>query len=580
MAMRGGGRKRMPRSYIDDAGATVRRPAPSPSPSIFDYPTTIGRESDASSLCSSRPSSAGGPPSHASSTAASVIVAPSDRAACLRAINSYLASLTPSIHLKHPLPSTRDIFEALRLLLGNIGLDYALSELDRDLPPLLAALRCPIKLTKSALKTPSTPHAWPSILSVLHWLTQLARASDYLSSSQSPPRSSEYDIQGYIVRSYSLFLSGDDEAAAQLDAEYLEMAERHADTAAQSFEALESEVPQHEAKLREIAAAPSRLEAIEAERAAVVEDVNKFRNVVDNFSEKMVKMRNSLEEKERELEVKEMERRKLDEENEGLRQRVQGQAMSMRDVERMNREMQAVERDIVDGESRRNEIEEKSWVFNTEVERKYREIVAMAEQCNQAIRKLKLGNGFQLVLKDKGSSAAEVMGVDYKTLLKPALSALSEELKKSMASNLEELIDLQKRSHSNDMMLEEKRVRCSSLQEQIQEADARMDMLKREMEGHASNCASEAEKSLKDFAMKQEQVDILEKEAQEFLLKSKEKLQIVIRESGEETQLCAQELLALIDSVSQYKEFMASTISGIREGTQVVAAAVKEASIK
>ncbi|KAG0451848.1 hypothetical protein HPP92_026000 [Vanilla planifolia] len=121
-------------------------------------------------------------------------------------------------------------------------------------------------------------------------------------------------------------------------------------------------------------------------------------------------------------------------------------------------EMQTVESDIAEGESRRNEMSGKAWKLNSEIEGKLMEIEALTEQCNQAIRKLKLRNHFQLVLDINGSSAAEVIGINYKDLLKPALNALAEEAKKAIFSNTKKRINLQKQSYDNDIFIEGKRV--------------------------------------------------------------------------------------------------------------------------
>ncbi|XP_020582211.1 kinetochore protein NDC80 homolog [Phalaenopsis equestris] len=534
-------------------------------------PSSAPGSPDVSSLCSSRPSSASGLPAY------SIACAPSDRVSILRAVNSYLASLSPPIHLKPPLPPARNVAEALRCIFSRLEFGSPLSDLTRDLPPLLAALRCPVKLSKSALKAPSTPHAWPSVLSVLHWLVQLALVVDHLASSRTSPHVSEYDINRYITRTYSLFLAGDDCTIADLDAEYHDRLKRHADSAVKEVEALEVEVAQFETKVRDLAAAPSRLEALEAERAALLEDVSKFQNVVDKFSAVIEEKRENLAERERELEKREMEKRRLDEENGELRQRIRGQSMSTRDVERVKRELQAVERDIAEGESRRNEMEEKAWTLNSEFERKFREIEALAEQCNQVNRKLKIGNNVQLVLNAKASSAAEVIGIDHKTKLKPAIRALMEETKKSTVSKMEELINLQKQSLENDMLLDGKRAYYTAIQNKINEIESQVDMLKLEIEEHGLKCSSEMENIEEESEAKEEQLKLMDREAQELLMESEEKLKRTLIECTEETQLCAQELYSLIDSVSQYKEFMGSTVVGIGEEIREIVEGVKQA---
>lgn len=54
------------------------------------------------------------------------------------------------------------------------------------------------------------------------------------------------------------------------------------------------------------------------------------------------------------------------------------------------------------------------------------------------------------------------------------------------------------------------------------------------------------------------------------------KLQEAIKQSDEEIQICAWELYALVDSVSKYKEYMASKISEMRSNLSETAAAVSD----
>lgn len=216
---------------------------------------------------------------------------------------------------------------------------------------------------------------------------QLALVADHIASAPASPEPSDVDVNSYITRSYSLFLAGDDVAVADLEAEFLDKLTCHAAAAAKDVEALEAEVASYKARLRDQAVKPTRLEALEAERAVLLEDKDKFQNVVDNYSSMIEGKRDRLAERERELETREIEKRRLDEENEELRDRIRRQSVSARDVERMARELQIVEREIAEREARRNEMEEKSLLLDYELEKKFREIEIMTEQSNHAIRK-------------------------------------------------------------------------------------------------------------------------------------------------------------------------------------------------
>ena len=58
----------------------------------------------------------------------------------------------------------------------------------------------------------------------------------------------------------------------------------------------------------------------------------------------------------------------------------------------------------------------------------------------------------------KGSSPAEVLGIDYKSMLKPALDSFGDDINKSSMSKLEELISLQQQSVENAAKIEAKEI--------------------------------------------------------------------------------------------------------------------------
>lgn len=83
------------------------------------------------------------------------------------------------------------------------------------------------------------------------------------------------------------------------------------------------------------------------------------------------------------------------------------------------------------------------------------------------ISRLKLGNGFLYQLNAKGSTPSEVLGSEYKTVLKPALASFAEDIKRSSMGKFEELISLRQKSGENAAKLEEKQNRISALQSHI-----------------------------------------------------------------------------------------------------------------
>ncbi|KAM0826957.1 hypothetical protein ACQ4PT_068521 [Festuca glaucescens] len=517
------------------------------------------RDSDAFSMCSSRPSSIATAPSLAAPIAN--LSDRSSQAAALRVVNSYLA---PSINLRAPLPAARDILAAFRHLLEHLGYPLKTS-LEEDLLNLLRSLGCPYKLTRSALKAPGTPHSWPPLLSVLYWLTLLSRVVDNLHASSSPTAATSNDLMLYLTESYYLFLTGEDDAVASLDEEYHSKARAQADACEMAVQALEKEVDDLIAKRSKQTSEPSRLRALEEKKEAFTADVQKFEAVVKSWSTKIKEKEDALVEKEKELEAKVMNGQQMMAENEELVKKVEMQVVNVRDVDRMAREMQAVEHDIAKVENANAALEEKGWELEASLVSKLEETEGLAEQCNQALRKLKPSIDFQYMVNAKGPSPAEILGTTYKTALKPALISLANETKRIFVSKHDESIDLQKQLQGIAKMLEEKKSHVSVLQAKNNEMTAQVDSMDLEIRNHVSSCAADARQMKDESVKKEHQMSTVEKDAEEFLKNSEQSLQDTSRETDEETQACARELLQLMDSISDYKEFVETSTAGIKK---------------
>ncbi|XP_015696225.2 kinetochore protein NDC80 homolog [Oryza brachyantha] len=557
----GGGGRRLPKSSLAPSTASDRTPLLDPHvlhPRNLDLAFSR-RDSDAASLCSSRPSSIGTGPS-----LAGPVTNFSDRAsqaAAIRVVNAYLA---PAVSLRAPLPSAKDIIAAFRHLLERV--DFPLQgSFEDDLLIFLRLLGCPYKLARSALKAPGTPHSWPPLLSVLYWLTLLARTREEVDASSSAFDDVSNDLMLYVTNSYSLYLSGDDGSVASLDEEYSSKARAHAEAAVESSQALEKEAQDLEVKRTKLTSGPSRLEALQAEEAAFTADVQKFEEVVKSWTAKIQEKKESLVRLEKELEAKAMDRQQIAAENEELVKKVDAQVVNVRDVDRMQREMLAVENDNAKLENGKAILEEKGWELDAAVVAKLEEIEGLVDQCNQAFRKLKPGVDFQYVLNPNGSSPVELLGASYKTIMKPALNSLADETRRISVSKHDESVDLEKQSQRNAKILAEKKNRISICQAKYDEVVALLDSQDLEIRNHVSRCEADARQMKYELEKKDQHLSTIEKEVEEFLKNSEKRLEDAKQESDEETQMCARELLKLIDSVTEYKEFMEASICGMKK---------------
>ncbi|CAL5053734.1 unnamed protein product [Urochloa decumbens] len=549
----GGGGRRLPRSSLAPSALEATPALDSSGIPIRNLNSAFSRrDSDAASLCSSRPASSIG-------AGAGGLLNFSDRAtqaAALRVVNAFLA---PAVTLRGPLPAARDIQAALRLLLERIDFPPNEATFEDDLTQSLKLLGCPYKIARSALKAPGTPHSWPPHLAILHWLTQFAQICD--AEASSAPETPPNDLMAYTTQGYRHFLSGDDDVVEALDEEYLSKARKDGEAAVATVRTLEKEVQALEAEVNQLTSGPSRREALEAEKEAFTADVKKFEAVVKAWKGKIGEREEALVDLEKELEAKVLDAQRTAAENQELLKKVDAQAVNVRDVERMHREMQAIESDIANAENVKASQEDKCWELDSKLVTKLEELEGRAEQCNQAIKRLKPGIDFQYVINSKGTSPSEMLGPDYKTVLKPALLAHAEENKRRAVLNLAESADLQKQLQGSAKMLEEERSNISSLQAKNEEMLACINSLDREITNDDSRCTADARRMKDELEKKYNGLSSVEKEADEFLKNSEKRLQEAIIKSENATQALAHELLQLVDSIAEHKELMESKIA-------------------
>ncbi|KAI3755242.1 hypothetical protein L1987_55038 [Smallanthus sonchifolius] len=534
------------------------------------------RDSDAS-FCSSRPSSAHSAGANHHRTASAVAI--TDRSYQIHAvstINSYLSAYSFPISFKlKPLPSNKDITETLKFVLAR--LDYPLgNKIEDDLAVVLKYLNCPIKMNKSALKAPGTPHSFPSVLAVLHWLVQIAMFNEHLANSTQSQSIYRDSMFSYNLNGYLHYIRGDDDAVEKVDDDFMGKLQQEKSLLLENVNVLSANGKDLEAKLEAMKSGPSLKEAKEEEKSMLEKDIEKFNKLIKVLQKENEGARVEVEEKEKELRVKMEERSRICEENDELKKKVEEQAINMRDADRMKRELQSVERDIGDAEIERNKWEEKCWDLNAVIGTKFKELEALQNECNQAIRRLKLRNDIQYELNAKGTTPAEVLGMDYKSRLELVLSSSRDEIKRSSMENLETLMSLQQLSRDIAAKIDAKRNRIGILQSRIEEVENQLDSIKNETQDYTSRCAMEARQLVDNFEVESHKVDLVEKEACEFVESSKAKLQETVMQCEEEVETCAHELLALIDSVSKYKEFTVSKISEMNNAVSETAAAIAQ----
>ncbi|KAK1582339.1 hypothetical protein Q3G72_014086 [Acer saccharum] len=96
---------------------------------------------------------------------------------------------------------------------------------------------------------------------------------------------------------------------------------------------------------------------------------------------------------------------------------------------------------------------------------------------------------------------------------------------------LEELISLQQQSSELAAKTDGKRTRIAELQSHIEEVEAQLNLLRKEIQEHIYRCGSEVKKMVEDVYIEAHHIDMGEREAAEILKASELKLQEAVRQT-------------------------------------------------
>ncbi|KAM5585042.1 hypothetical protein ABKV19_004434, partial [Rosa sericea] len=106
--------------------------------------------------------------------------------------------------------------------------------------------------------------------------------------------------------------------------------------------------------------------------------------------------------------------------------------------------------------------------------------------------------------------------------------------------------------------------------------EVQLNSLRKETQDYTHRCEEEARNMMDEVKKEAHDMNIVEREAAEILKTSKLKLREVTKQTEEETQKCACELIAIIDSVSKYKEHVQSKITEMNQDVSDTAAMLSD----
>jgi len=375
---------------------------------------------------------------------------------------------------------------------------------------MFKGLKYPFNISKTSLAAVGSPHTWPALLASLVWLVELLEYEEMTGlSEEEMPYSSEDDIDRafftYLHKAYQCFLSGDDNRYEELDGEMVAMFQQRDGEIAKQIEDLQGKNASLEKHHEEEAELGSLIPELERRKRDFQSDQMKWDRLIRQFEQNKEIILSKIREKEEECREKQAELDDVQVEKDRIQAVLDQQELSPADAERMNQERRSLNEALNQVLEQRDEIEKETWGSEMAISKRTQCIEEMVEKYNQIAQSLRIvqtgsseGN-IRLRLdpaqcslvwnSEDGTQGATVDLSQIRVALENLRELSQEKTHQIRTSNME----LEAQAEQNEAEQEVVRSQIRALEQQIEEAEARLSKDRAEMEEELAKRAEETE---------------------------------------------------------------------------------------
>ncbi|KAL3162304.1 hypothetical protein ABBQ32_009992 [Trebouxia sp. C0010 RCD-2024] len=506
---------------------------------------------------------------------------------CIRQLIEYL-----STHgYEHPVspktltsPMSKDVFSIVQFLLKQVDPHMKpLGKMEEDVPQLFKHLKYPFQISKSALFAVGSPHTWPGLLAAMNWVVEILNYAEKAEEARTDvfddKQRSEHDFFEYVAKSYKYFLAGDDYQSQAVDDEIAQEAEDRAEQVRQRNQQLQQANEELQARLEALRSQPSALLQAQAKQEEHVRDRDKFRTLIDNLQSHKQSLQRKLQERKAEVESKQEQLASTLLESDAMRAVIAGQTVNKDDVVRMNQE-KCKQAEILAGVcGQREALERRVYEQDVQLELSLDELETTVQAYNTAADRLQLipvtakyagGLQYEIQLDRAGVSASDIITVDLKGEVKPALARLRDSRAARARELSEEVLAVQERLDGGLEALTERTEDNAALGTQVHKLEASLRGQKEALEVEVRGTAGQAD-SLR------EQVGQLRNQASHALAASEDKLRSLhtqyddlLRNSEAEVQSVNVELGAALEHLFHHKLHIQQTLEQVYQHVEDV----------
>ncbi|KAL4420345.1 hypothetical protein ABPG77_006152 [Micractinium sp. CCAP 211/92] len=421
------------------------------------------------------------------------------QATCIRTVIAFLAghgyeyAITPKVLSS---PTTKDFTNVMMFLFRQ--LDPVLPKqfkLEEEVPQLYKRLRYPFQISKSNLSAVGSPHTWPSLLAALTWLVELLNYQEKAEAARQDvgdERSrTEAEFFYYVSQVYRYFMTGDDAKCEEEDGRQAAEFEARAAGVRAETERLRASNEALRAEIERVRGEPSPLLAARTAREETLADKEKFLKLLDNLQAHKASLQRKLAERQADVAAQQQELAGVEAENEGLRARIATQTVHPQDVMRMNADKTKQEAALRSTQAQREALDRRVAEQERGIEARLDAVEEALQGYHSTANRLALvpatakraeGVAFEVRLDRGATSASEMINVDLKGIVKPALQRLRDGYSAKARELGDQLLSLQEQADSVRELLAEREEENRNAEGQVHKLDAQYKAAKEALE--------------------------------------------------------------------------------------------------
>eukprot|EP00854_Cymbomonas_tetramitiformis_P004242 gene4242-5224_t len=463
------------------------------------------------------------------------------------------------------------------------------TKLEEEVPLLFKRANYPFQLSKSSLQSVGSPHTWPSLVLALAWVVELLNYEEQ--SKQG------FDVDGnraffdYVSNSYTYFLAGDDASCNKIDEELAGSFEGRDVVAIRETERLEQANVSLSEELVVIRSSASPLEELSKSKTDLLNEVEKLNKMIAHLQKQKGALEQKVAEEQEDIQSKQAvtgvrregdaqeEVRHVAAESVVLRERLAVQEVNAADVERMCKEKAHLEAHAKSVQAHKDRAHKSQWDLEVRVE-KQMEVLETAlweyQTCGKKLQVLpssaKRHNPiFDFQVDATAARPEDVVSVDLKATVKPALARLKEEFVHRTREAQEELLKAQEETmNSGGKVLERTLGLGGGIREERQHAEASARRAEAEflagrdrIEAQVQSSAAEADDLEAEVAKSKGNYGAVLQDREAELAAVQVQYDIEVKEQTQEKAGVQQMVLAALDALMVHKQHVQDGIQRV-----------------